>query len=266
MKSLSLGVLSFSALTLATYSANAQDGTAPPPTTPAPAPTEATPAQPASGQPATAPATPAQGAAATPAEPPDEGHFRWGVSGEGGTFFPGPTTIAFGLEARFGYAFNRTVTAFGSAGSVAGIGFGGDSGPNGASVSVSAISYWYIGANVDALLAGPLFVGGGAALGRGGWGVVSQSASSTGGSQEVIAAGGFMPSANGRLGLHFGKTNEQTGKRSGFMLALDLRVLIAPNSAKTTQSAGNGGASQSVTVDTTAIGFSPMLMLGYDLR
>ena len=261
--SLSLGVLSSCALTLTPLSANAQDGTAPPPTTPAPAPTEATPAQPA----ATAPATPAQGTApAAPQEPPDEGHFRWGISGMGGSFFPGPTTIAFGLEGRFGYAFNRTVTAFASAGSVAGIGFGRETSSTGGSLSVSAVSYWYIGANADALLAGPLFVGGGAALGRGGWGVVSQSASSSGGSQEVIVAGGFMPSVNGRLGLHFGKTNEQTGKRSGFVLALDFRVLIAPNSAKTTQSAGAGGASQSVTVDTTAIGFSPMLMLGYDLR
>jgi hypothetical protein len=184
----------------------------------------------------------------------------------GGTFFPGPTTVAFGIEGRFGYAFNQMVTAFGSVGSVAGVGFGGDVSANGAALSVSAISYWYIGANVDALVAGPLFVGAGAALGRGGWGVVSQSASSAGASQEVIAVGGTMPSANARLGLHVGKVNEKTGKRPGFAIALDLRVLIAPDSASTTQSAGAGGASQSVTTDTTAIGWSPMLMLGYDLR
>lgn len=252
------------AVMLTSLVANAQE--APAPTTPAtPAPTDGSAAAPPPATATPAPATAPQ--PAQPAEPPDDGHFRWGISPSGGTFFPGPTTVAFGIEGRFGYAFNQTVTAFGSVGSVAGVGFGGDAGPNGASVSVSAISYWYVGANVDALVAGPLFVGAGAAVGRGGWGVVSQSASSTGGGQEVIAAGGTMPSANARLGLHVGKTNEKTGKRPGFAIALDLRVLIAPDSASTTQGASStGGASQSITTDTTAVGFSPMLMLGYDLR
>jgi hypothetical protein len=55
------------------------------------------------------------------------------------------------------------------------------------------------------------------------------------------------------------------GRQPG-ALALDLRVLIAPDSASTRQSAGAGGASQSVTTSTTAIGWSPVLMLGYELR
>jgi hypothetical protein len=249
LRPLFFGVWSTCVISFISLSASAQEAPPDPAATPAPA-----------AAPAPA-ATPAQ-----PAEPPDDGHFRWGISPMGGTFFPGPTTIAFGIEGRAGYAFNQSVTLFGSIGSVAGVGFGGDVTQNGAAVSVSAISYWYIGANVDALVAGPLFVGAGAAIGRGGWGVVSQSASSTGGSQEVIAAGGLMPSANARLGLHVGKVNEKTGKRPGFAIALDLRVLIAPDSASTSQSAGSGGASQSVTTSTTAVGYSPMLMLGYDLR
>lgn len=263
MKALSFGVLL--AITFSSFSAFAQD-----PQTPAPAPTDGAAGQtPPPTQPAQ-PAQPAQGAqtaeGAKPAEGADEGHFRWGISGMGGSFFPGPTTIAFGAEGRVGYALDRTLTLYGSLGSVAGIGFGGEVSNNNSSLSVSAVSYWYIGANVDALVAGPLFVGAGAAFGKGAWGVVSQSAGTNGAGQEVIAAGGFMPSADARLGLHFGKTKDN-GKRGGFVLALDLRVLIAPDSAETKQSASStGGASQSVTTDTTAIGYSPMLMLGYDMR
>ena len=63
-----------------------------------------------------------------------------------------------------------------------------------------------------------------------------------------------------------GKLNPKTGKRSGFAIALDLRMLIAPDSATTSQSAGAGGVSQAVATNTTAIGWSPMLMMGYELR
>jgi hypothetical protein len=216
--------------------------------------------------PESAPATSNAAAPTAPPPAPDGGHFRWGLSPMAGTFFPGPTTIAFGIEGRVGYAFNQTVTAFGSLGAVGGVGFGGSASSTGASASVSAVSYWYLGANVDALVAGPLFVGGGAAIGRGGWGVVSAAASSSGGSQEVIAAGGLMPQFNARLGLATGTPSPTTGKRSGFSVALDLRVLVAPDSVSTKQSAGAGGATQSVTTNTTEIGISPMLMLGYEQR
>lgn len=212
-------------------------------------------------------AQPAEQKDQAPAEKDETpGHFRWGISPMAGTFFPGPTTVAFGIEGRAGYAFNDRVTLFGSLGAVDGVGFGGSVSSTGASASVSAISYWYVGANVDALLAGPLFAGAGASIGKGGWGVVSQSASTSGGSQDVVAAGGIMPSLDARLGLTTGKLNKQTGKRSGFAIALDLRMLIAPNSASVAQNAGSGGASQSASTSTTAIGWSPMLMMGYELR
>jgi hypothetical protein len=214
--------------------------------------------------PVAAPAPPADPAPIPVAA--DRPHFRWGVSPSAGTFFPGPTTVAFGIEGRAGYAFNDTVTVFGSLGGVGGVGFGGSVGNGGGSASVSAVSYWYMGANVDALIAKPFFIGGGAALGRGGWGVVKDSASSTGGSQEVIAAGGFIPQLDGRLGLALGRRSADSGKYSGVTIALDLRVLAALDSASTKQVAGVGGASQSVTTSTTALGFSPMLMIGYDVR
>lgn len=98
-----------------------------------------------------------------------------------GTFFPGPTTVALRFEGRFGYSVNQTLSLYGSLGAVGGIGFGADVDSKGGSASVSAVSFWYIGANADALLAGPLFVGGGAGIGKAGWGVVSANASSAGG-------------------------------------------------------------------------------------
>src|SRR5688572_33277833 len=117
---------------LISSAANAQD-TAPMP--PATSPAQTTPAAPATK--ADAPSTPAPDKA--PETTPNEGHFRWGISPTGGTFFPGPTTVAFGIEGGAGYALNQTVTLFGSLGTAAGVGLGGDGGSNGGSMSGSAI-------------------------------------------------------------------------------------------------------------------------------
>lgn len=215
-------------------------------------------------------ATPAPPPKPPPTEPPDDGHFRWGLSPMFGTFFPGPTTVALGLEVRIGWAFNQIVTAYGSLGSVAGIGFGADVSGDDKSVSVSAISYWYLGANVDALLAGPLFVGGGAAIGKAGWGVVEAHGSSSGGGSDVIAAAGWTPSLDARLGISTGTPSLATGKRSGFYLALDVRVLFAPNATETREqanaSSNSASGSAKITTDTTAVGIAPMLHLGFDSR
>jgi len=183
-----------------------------------------------------------------------------------GTFFPGPTTFSIGIEARFGWALNQTITVYGNAAAVGGIGFGADVDDKGGSASVSAVSYWVLGANVDALVVGPLFVGGGAGIGKAGWGVIEEHASSNGGGSKVIAAGGWTPSIDGRIGISTGSPNPQTGKRAGFYLALDVRVLIAPNGTETTQEATATGGRQSVVTDTTAIGIAPMLHLGFDSR
>lgn len=82
----------------------------------------------------------------------------------------------------------------------------------------------------------------------------------------MTAAGGLTPSLDARIGLVTGSVNQATGKKSGFMIALDVRMLIAPDSATTKQQAGAGGAMQSVTTETTALGFCPMLHLGFDSR
>jgi hypothetical protein len=224
-------------------------------------PPPAAPPTPAPTEPAPAPKPTA------PPEPPNDGHFRWGLSPMFGTFFPGPTTVALGFEGRFGYAFNQMLTVYGNVAAVGGIGFGADTDDKGGgSASVSAISFWVFGANVDALLVGPLFVGGGAGFGKAGWGVVEAHGSNNGAGSRVIAAGGWTPSIDGRIGISTGSPNPQTGKRSGFYLALDVRMLFAPDSAETKQEATATGGTQQVTTDTTAIGICPMLHLGFDSR
>lgn len=256
-------------VTSLTYIAPALAQSTPPPgpstATEAPGATTAPPPAPAAGPATAAPALPAATPAAVP--PEEQGRFRWGLGLGLGSFFPGPTTFALGPEIRLGYSLNNTVSIFGLAGAVGGIGFGGSVNANGASAELQAVSYTYLGANVDAMLAGPLFAGGGASIGRGGWGSVAVAASTSGGAQEVVAAGGWMPQLNARIGLAAGSPSPTSPKRSGISVALDLRVLIAPDSASTKQSANtSGGAQQSVTASTTAIGFAPMLLLGIDTR
>lgn len=216
--------------------------------------------------PSNEPARPAPPAAQEAEQtPPEGGHFRWGLSPSIGTFFPGPTTLAFGFEGRFGYSFNPDVSLYGGIGAVAGLGIGGSSDVNGASFSISAVTYWYLDANVDTMLAGPLFVGGGVGFGRGAFGIVKATSTSNGAGSELTSASGIMPQVNARIGLTTGKVMQATGKRSGFSIALDLRMLIAPSSTSTVSTAGATGTQTNET-STTAIGFSPMLLIGYESR
>lgn len=225
-------------------------------------------APPAESTEAAAPAAPATPAPASqpPPEPPNDGHFRWGLSPLFGTFFPGPTTVALGFEVRLGWAFNQTVTVYGNGVAVGGFGFGADADDKGGSIGISAISFWQLGANIDALLAGPLFAGGGVGIGKAGWGVLEAHGSDTSAGAHTIAAGGFAPSLDGRIGISTGSPNPQTGKRTGFYLALDVRVLFAPNATETRQEANASGSQQSVVTDTFAVGVSPMLHIGFDQR
>src|SRR5690349_11333500 len=88
MKRLAFGLGAWGLVMLTSFAAMAQEA---PSTAPTPTPTTAT--TPATK--ADAPSTPDTSA---PAPTPNEGHFRWGLSPTGGTFFPGPTTVAFGIE------------------------------------------------------------------------------------------------------------------------------------------------------------------------
>jgi hypothetical protein len=201
-----------------------------------------------------------------PAEEADSGHFRWGISPMFGTFFPGPTTVSFGLELRFGYAFNQQTTIYGNMAAVAGVGFGIDSTPGSTAASVSAVTFWQIGPNIDHIIAGPLFVGGGVGVGRAGWGIIEAKAGNGGAGSRTVLAAGFTPSLDGRIGISTGSPNPKTGKRHGFYLALDVRMLIGLNAVETRVEANQAGGTSTVVDDTASIGFAPMLHIGYDQR
>jgi hypothetical protein len=181
-------------------------------------------------------------------------------------FGSNPRALIFGAEGRLGYQVNSMLGVYGTAGFAAGFGIGASSDAKGSSAGISGVSYWYLGANAEALLADPLFIAGGFGIGGAAWGSISGGVNSaeSSASGETIAAGGLTPQGNVRVGLGFGNRNPTTGKKSGLTLALDLRVLWAPNSVKETAAGGPNGAS--VKTDTAAFGFAPMLMIGYDLR
>lgn len=202
-------------------------------------------------------------AQAAPVDAPSVGRVRWGVSGGPGTFLPGPL-IAFNAEGRIGWQVNRLFGAFLSLGAHAGFGLGGGLSPDArnASAGVGADSFWYLGAIAELMLADLFFVAGGPLLARGGWAFVTQTADANGAiTQNALAAGGFMPGLDLKLGVGFGQP-QRSGRRSQFSLAADVMLVFAPNAVLGQQSV-NG---QAVDVRGTAIGVAPMLMFGYDAR
>jgi hypothetical protein len=206
--------------------------------------------------------------AAAPIEPKDESRARFGLSLNGGSFFPGPFTIALGAEARLGYQLNNDVGVYGQLGGTAGLGAGTSTDGASATASVSAVTYWYLGANIESLLGESFFVAGGAAIGRGGWGVLSgtvAASSSRAASGSTVVAGGLMPQFNARIGFAPGK-RALDGTKRGLSFAFDLRALLAPNSERNEVVVGANGASTNQRTSTFAVGFAPMLMIGFDTR
>lgn len=202
------------------------------------------------------------------AEPPmpSSMRFRWGVGGDIGYFIP-VNILDFGAQAHFGVQLNETLAVFGELGFLFGVGIGGSASSNGASVSVAALGFWDLGVMAEATFSDHFFLAGGPMLFGGGWTAVSQSATSSGNTnQQVVAAGGdVLPGVDVRVGYTFGGRNPETGRRSGFTLSLDAKVMYATVSS-VSQSAGSTGASQSVNVGDHQIGITPMLLIGYEAR
>jgi hypothetical protein len=197
----------------------------------------------------------------------NEGHLRGGLSLNMG-FFAKPGAITIGPELRLGYQLNASFGLFAMAGAVAGLGVSGSSNASGSSASITGVSYTYLGVNAEALFGDKFIVGGGVAIGRGGWATAGIAASTVAGaSSSSVEAGGLMPQGNLRLGLALGSLDRSTGRRSGLTLALDGRFLLAPDSVEIVTRTGiTGSANTTTTSQTTALGFNPMLVLGVDWR
>lgn len=193
-------------------------------------------------------------------------HLRWGFSGNVGLFFANPQAFALGPEGRVGYQLNSVLGFYGSLGAVGGVGIGASASDTGVSGGLSAVSYWYGSASAEAVLADLFLVAAGLGIGKGAWASTSVSADQTSGSTEQVAAGGIMPQANARIGLAFGDRSRRNGKKDGFTLALDGRLLWAPNSVSQQISGGATGGGITQTVETSAVSVTPMLVFGYDVR
>lgn len=206
---------------------------------------------------------------AAPMEETDPGgRIRWGVSGNLGWHLPSPA-FTFGAEGRIGYQITNMFGAYAIIGGTVGLGFGVNTDIKNASVSLTAISYYYFGAIAELLLADIFYVGGGFVGASGAYVGASVGASSEGRAQvSNIVSAGFKPGLDVRLGLALGrKQGPPSFRKGGFNLGLDALVLFHPNAVVTTVTAdSNGNAGASVTTNGLAVSVVPMLMLGYDAR
>jgi hypothetical protein len=196
------------------------------------------------------------------------GRIRWGVSGNLGWHFPS-SAFTFGIDGRVGYQISNIFSAYAIIGAAAGFGFGVTSSVRGASLSVTGISYLYLGGMAELMLGDLFFVGAGPVIAQGGYAGSSVGASGAGIAQvSNIASVGFKPGLDVRLGLQFGSKNPQTHRRGGFSLGLDVMTLLHPNSTITTFRADGPGGTAGAAINTTGLTVSviPMLMLGYDAR
>jgi hypothetical protein len=193
---------------------------------------------------------------AAPAPAPSELKLRLGANLGIMMFSPGPS-YGLNFSARAGVRLGSLLAAYLDAGKGFGLGGGGSVSQSGASLSVNVVGYWRVGV-VGELTLGPLFLSLGPALFNGSWVGVSESGGTSGASQEVYAAGGYFPSAIGRLGFAFGDTNK-------FTLAVEGMAVLG-KVTEVSQSGGTSGASQSVKTGNRALAYSPALMLGWDMN
>ena len=238
MKRLALLAVSLSAL-----SAFAQEIQAPPPAPPPSVPADA------------------------PVEDPG-GRIRWGVSGNLGWNFPSPA-FTLGAEGRIGWQISNAFSAYAIVGGTAGIGLGVNAGINGAAVSVTALSYWYLGAIAELMLGNLFYVGGGVVGASSSYVGAVVSATADGRAKEsVLTSTGFAPGLDLRLGLGFGRQQPAPSfRRGGFNLGIDAMMLFHPNTTiATVEADANGNAGATVTTTGLSVNVVPMLTLGYDWR
>lgn len=238
---------------LVSASAFAQEASSPPPPPPP--------------QPVAAPAP--MRAADSPMEEDPGGRVRWGVSGNLGWHIPTPA-FTFGAEGHIGYQISNMFSAYAIVGGTVGLGFGvSANGITGASVSLTAISYYYFGAIAELMLGNLFYVGAGPVIANGAYvsGLVGASADGRAEVKNIVAAG-LKPGLDIRLGLGLGRTNPAPSfRRGGFNLGLDAMILFHPNSIITTVTAdANGNAGAGVTTNGLTASVVPMLTLGYESR
>ncbi|UQA57278.1 hypothetical protein [Polyangium aurulentum] len=203
-------------------------------------------------------------------EPPGDpgGRVRWGVSASLGWHLP-QSMFTIGGEGRIGYQVSNVLSAYAAIGGTGGFGFGADVGVEGVSVSVNAISYYYLGAIAEAMFGDIFYVGGGPVIARGAIGGFTTGISADGVAEVTqVSSAGFKPGLNLRFGLGFGKPRSPSYRRGGFNLGVDALLLFHPSAVFVTTRADGQNGTAGTSVTTSALGASliPMLTLGYDSR
>lgn len=194
------------------------------------------------------------------------GRVRWGVSGNLGWHLP-QSAFTFGAEGRIGYQVTNMFGAYAIVGGTVGLGIGGNVSASGASVSITALSYYYFGAIAELMFGNLFYVGAGPVLANGALAGVSASGGTSGAQVTTVVAAGLKPGLDVRLGLGFGRQRPPSFRRGGFNLGLDALILFHPNAIvgrATANSDGSAGAE--VKTNELAVTVTPMLTLGYDGR
>ncbi len=192
--------------------------------------------------------------------------MRWGVSGNLGWHIP-QSAFTFGAEGRIGYQISNMIGAYAIVGGTVGLGIGGNITGSGASVSVTAISYYYFGAIAEFMFGDLFYVGGGPVLANGALAGVSASGGTSGGGVTTVVDAGLMPGLDLRLGLGLGRPHPAPSfRRGGFNLGVNALILLHPDTIVGRVSGGTGGGSVEVKTNELTVTVTPMLMLGYDSR
>ena len=213
-------------------------------------------------QPVAAPVRPMD----APMEDPG-GRVRWGVSGNLGWHLP-QSAFTLGAEGRIGYQVSNMFSAYAILGGTVGFGIGGNVSTTGASVSITALSYYYFGAIAEFMLGDLFYFGGGPVLANGALAGVSASGGTNGAGVTTVVDTGLMPGLDLRLGLGFGRPKGPPSfRRGGFNLGVNALILLHPDTVvgrATADASGNVGAE--VKTNELVVTVTPMLMLGYDGR
>ena len=184
--------------------------------------------------------------------------IRAGADGAPAVFAPG---ISYGanFSGRIGVQLKRMWGVYADIGG--GFGFGGSisAGTGGGGVSINVADYWRLAAMGEADIGKLFFVSFGPALCGCTWGGVNQVATSMGASQAAYVADGYFPALLGRVGVGIGKT------RHHFTIALENMVVFG-RMTSVSQNATAAGADQSVRIGNLAVGWTPGLVFGWDMR
>jgi hypothetical protein len=188
----------------------------------------------------------------------DEARFRGGISGNLGVFIPGPM-FQLGPQGRLGAQIDDMWAVYVDLGAHGGFGWGATATAEGADVSISA------GGAVSASLMGEItvedifFVALGPTLLYGAFATFDSFVGTDAAGTSVSAFAGPLPGIKIRTGGGFGKN--RPARRKQFTLALEANVLFGQKFDVTS----SGTVDESVSTG-IAVGFLPMLSLGYDAK